>query len=415
MTVAKTTPPATPDPATQAVFDSPRCRQFLDLPHLQDPLCFCEVGDPDGVPVFLVTGAGGCRLMSLLFHASATLTGIRLISFDKPGVGLSGSRPPNQDDHDPFQFVADLVIAIADHLRIQKFGVMAFSLGAMDAVALANSHPERIVSSVQIFGGWTMPNMPNPLKKMKMLTKIPESWIRGCVGTATNVPFDPRYSWLMASLDGVSGGIQSLAGASANLFGSCLGSDGDDDEKDDGLEDGGKEERAFRKNEPAVDHASRLISRIFRWSCIWAKKPAMTPAEAFVVTKAANPKTNWDGGWDISAEMDVKHAKPRAYMFEGLVEDLIKACGKRGNLNVDLATVKTPFHFYHGTEDVLVKPAAVQALAKSMAHAEVTVVRKGTHDMISNARLFRAAAREIVAGAGTAFESVSFSDVPTSA
>ncbi|KAJ3021913.1 hypothetical protein HKX48_007494 [Thoreauomyces humboldtii] len=276
---------------------------------------------------------------------------IRLISFDKPGVGLSGSRSPSQDDRDPFEFVADLVLAIADHLAIAQFGVRAFSLGAMDVLALASRHPHRIVSTVQIFGTWTMPYMPHALTKMKMLTKVPESWIRGCVGTATSIPFDPKYAWLMTSVRGVAGGFRSLAGASANLLGSCIGSEAD--EKDDGLEDGVKEERAFKVDEPAVDHATRLVNRIFAWSCIWAKKPQSTWEEALMATKAANPKTDWDGGWDV----------PR------LLANTLDP--------VFTSTVKTPLHFYYGSDDEMVSQAAVEV---SYASQGGVAVEKQTHE-----------------------------------
>jgi pimeloyl-ACP methyl ester carboxylesterase len=48
-----------------------------------------EVGPPDGVPVFLLNSLFGCRVLPAPAKAAAEATGIRLISPDRPGLGLS--------------------------------------------------------------------------------------------------------------------------------------------------------------------------------------------------------------------------------------------------------------------------------------------------------------------------------------
>jgi len=89
-------------------------------------------GDPDGEPVFLLHGTPGSRLGPRPRGIVLERMGIRLISYDRPGYGLSTRRPGRT--------VADAALdveRIADALDIQEFAVVGRSGGGPHALACA--------------------------------------------------------------------------------------------------------------------------------------------------------------------------------------------------------------------------------------------------------------------------------------
>jgi pimeloyl-ACP methyl ester carboxylesterase len=97
-----------------------------------------ERGEPDGSPVFLLHGTPGSRLGPFPRASVLYRLGIRLISYDRPGYGLSDRRRGRT--------VADAagdVAAIADALHIDCFAVIGRSGGAPHALACAGLLPQR--------------------------------------------------------------------------------------------------------------------------------------------------------------------------------------------------------------------------------------------------------------------------------
>jgi len=97
-----------------------------------------ERGEPEGSPVFLLHGTPGSRLGPFPRASVLYRLGIRLISYDRPGYGLSDRRRGRA--------VADAaadVEAIADALDIDCFAVIGRSGGAPHALACAGLLPER--------------------------------------------------------------------------------------------------------------------------------------------------------------------------------------------------------------------------------------------------------------------------------
>jgi pimeloyl-ACP methyl ester carboxylesterase len=89
-------------------------------------------GDPDGQPVFLMHGMPGSRLGPRPRGIVLERMGIRLISYDRPGYGLS-SRHAGRT-------VADAALdveKIADHLGLDEFAVIGRSGGGPHALACA--------------------------------------------------------------------------------------------------------------------------------------------------------------------------------------------------------------------------------------------------------------------------------------
>lgn len=116
-------------------------------------LGFTIVGDPDGVPVFAFHGTPGSRLQLAAVADEARRAGVRLVLPDRPGYGYSdyvvGRRLVNWPSD---------VTAIADHLGIDRFGVIGVSGGGPHALACAYAIPERlstvtVVSSPAPAGG----------------------------------------------------------------------------------------------------------------------------------------------------------------------------------------------------------------------------------------------------------------------
>ncbi len=104
-------------------------------------------GPADGHPVFVLHGTPGSRLVFEPWVADATSKGIRLISYDRPGYGRSTpTRGRTVGD------VANDVAAIANHLRLDRFGVWGMSGGGAPALACAALLPERVVGASSLAG-----------------------------------------------------------------------------------------------------------------------------------------------------------------------------------------------------------------------------------------------------------------------
>lgn len=102
-------------------------------------LSYAEYGDPDGVPVFAFHGVVGSRLLWSLCDAVAADRGVRLVAPDRPGFGGSTF----QRGRELLDWPAD-VRALADHLDVERFGLVGFSGGGPHALACAHAHPARV-------------------------------------------------------------------------------------------------------------------------------------------------------------------------------------------------------------------------------------------------------------------------------
>lgn len=91
-----------------------------------------------GVPVLFLHGLPSCRLMRP-DDGLSTAMGARVISFDRPGLGQSDAKPGRS-----LLDIADDMLALLDHLGLDKVHVAAPSGGGPSALALAYRAPERI-------------------------------------------------------------------------------------------------------------------------------------------------------------------------------------------------------------------------------------------------------------------------------
>ena len=101
-------------------------------------LAYAEYGKLDGIPVFFFHGIPGSRLFRPPDEVTTRL-GVRLITTDRPGSGLSTYKTKRRIPDWP----ADLV-QLADHLGIGKFFVAGHSGGGPYTLACAWALPERV-------------------------------------------------------------------------------------------------------------------------------------------------------------------------------------------------------------------------------------------------------------------------------
>lgn len=127
-----------------------------------------EYGDPKGKPLFYFHGWPGSRLSGIETDAAGKKVGVRIISIDRPGFGISDYKV----DRTLLDFTDDIV-EIADQLKIKKFSVMGVSGGGPYAAATAYKIPKR-VHKVGIVVGLAPVNVKGNLDGMSFLSKI--SW-----------------------------------------------------------------------------------------------------------------------------------------------------------------------------------------------------------------------------------------------
>jgi pimeloyl-ACP methyl ester carboxylesterase len=120
---------------------------FFDLEPHGVRLAVEQTGDLSGKPIFFFHGWPASRLQGSGFNVEAREFGARVISPDRPGIGLSS--------HQPGRVLLDwppLIRGIAEQLGISRFHVLAVSGGGPYALATAHALPE-LVESVAIVSG----------------------------------------------------------------------------------------------------------------------------------------------------------------------------------------------------------------------------------------------------------------------
>jgi pimeloyl-ACP methyl ester carboxylesterase len=97
--------------------------------------------------VFYSHGFPASRVEAGLAHTAARERGITVVALDRPGFGGSawyGERS--------FQDWADDVVTVANHLGVERFGVLGVSGGTPTAVAAAGALSERVTKLVIVSG-----------------------------------------------------------------------------------------------------------------------------------------------------------------------------------------------------------------------------------------------------------------------
>jgi len=124
-------------------FMSPRVETSIDrqcsLLPVGGRLGTAQYGHPDGRPIFYFHGLPGSRLEASLAGRVANDLGVRIVSFDRPGMGLSPFRRERKISD--ISFDAE---HLADALGIGQFSVLGVSGGAPYALACGIRLRERV-------------------------------------------------------------------------------------------------------------------------------------------------------------------------------------------------------------------------------------------------------------------------------
>ena len=104
-------------------------------------LGYLDVGKAGGHVVFHFHGHGSSRLEALMLEEAANKLGLRVIAFDRPGVGYSDPK----DGDRLLGWPADVAEA-ADQLGIERFAVQGMSAGGPYALACAHALGTRVTA-----------------------------------------------------------------------------------------------------------------------------------------------------------------------------------------------------------------------------------------------------------------------------
>lgn len=184
----------------------PKLNQQFKLPDGRK-LGYDEYGAPDGKPIFYLHGSPSSRLEAKLYISEDLLQSlnVRLIAADRPGMGLSGFQP----NLNLLDFPRDL-LALADHLNIERFSILAYSLGGPYGLACAFAIPERL-TQVGIVSGAALFSEP---ELMMNINKGTRKFLTMPRETPTLARF---FLWMMLGVMPRIAPKKFIAGASAVL------------------------------------------------------------------------------------------------------------------------------------------------------------------------------------------------------
>jgi pimeloyl-ACP methyl ester carboxylesterase len=104
-------------------------------------------GDPHGFPDLFAHGCPGSRLESLFLEDAARAAGFWILCFDRPGFGRSDF----VEGYGLRDYAKD-VEALADHLKIDAFGLLGWSSGGPPALSAAALLPDRAAFVISVSG-----------------------------------------------------------------------------------------------------------------------------------------------------------------------------------------------------------------------------------------------------------------------
>jgi pimeloyl-ACP methyl ester carboxylesterase len=258
-------------------------------------LAYAEFGTQQGMPVIYLHGTPGSRLEPLIIGDDVLAgAGLRLIAFDRPGLGGSDFLPGRT-----ISGITKDVSQLASHLGLDRFSVLGVSGGGPYAAACAAGLPDRIKAAVIVSGAWT--------------------WAE--FGGAVRIPAgDALVSFVSDRLPyTLLRPLQLLTRLPPGLRGRCLA--------------------LLRSFFPEPDRLQ--LREAWRLEALMA-----------AVNEAVRPGLR-GAAWDM-------RLIERRYDF-------------------DCRSIRTPVHIFHGTLDRNVSLALVQAYAKKIPRAKLTVFPQEGH------------------------------------
>lgn len=111
-------------------------------------LGYASYGTPKGTPIIYVSGYPSSRIDGAGLHPEALTTGAYIICVDRPGYGLSSPHEGRS-----LSSFANDVEALAEHLGLERYGVLGISGGGPYALACARMLPTDKLRGVAIVCG----------------------------------------------------------------------------------------------------------------------------------------------------------------------------------------------------------------------------------------------------------------------
>ncbi|ORZ12412.1 Alpha/Beta hydrolase protein [Absidia repens] len=116
-----------------------------------------------------------------MFEELAQRHGLRMIWPERPGYGLSEECSPQ--DLNALDW-AEVVIQLADHLGIDKFSIIAQSVGTVFAMAVAHQYSSRISGTIYMISPWVSTQLANTFKWTR---RLPASLVTKTLSFAMDV------------------------------------------------------------------------------------------------------------------------------------------------------------------------------------------------------------------------------------
>ncbi len=129
-------------------------------------LGYAEFGDPNGFRLFIFHGTPGSRLSRTKDDPIAQVPGLRVITTDRPGYGLSDPQPNRTLLDWP-----DDVAALADHLGLRQFAVAGGSGGGPHAAACAYKLANRVSVAI-LYSSPAPANFPGATKRISIGNRV---------------------------------------------------------------------------------------------------------------------------------------------------------------------------------------------------------------------------------------------------
>ncbi len=145
-----------------------------DVLQLQDGrrLAYAEHGVTDGFPVIFMHGSPSSRLFRHPDESIAQSLGVRVITVDRPGFGLSDPKP----DRSLLDWPDD-VAELADRLGLLRFAVVGVSGGGPYVAACAYRLPQRVTRAALISGFGPL-DVPEAVRGMMGSQRAIYGWLR---------------------------------------------------------------------------------------------------------------------------------------------------------------------------------------------------------------------------------------------
>lgn len=160
-------------------------------------LAFAEWGDLDGPTVVFFHGTPHSRLWCPDIAATEA-AGVHLVTIDRPGYGRSDQPAAELTMRD---WTAD-VVQLADALRVDRFGVVGWSGGALYAAACAAVIPDRVTGGGEIGGaGWPVDDQPGVLDGLDEADRRVHELARTDRRAAMQLAAELAVDWIAALQD----------------------------------------------------------------------------------------------------------------------------------------------------------------------------------------------------------------------